>query len=55
MVYVTTRLEQALRPRGTEALEPRWVSLDEALAMIDSGEIHDALTQIGRFASDWTV
>ena len=48
MVYVATRLEQGpFDPEGTEALEPRRVSLDKALAMIDSGEIHDALRQIG--------
>ena len=33
-------------PEGTESLELRWVSFDEALAMIGRGEITDAMTII---------
>ncbi|HEU4673883.1 MAG TPA: NUDIX hydrolase [Candidatus Limnocylindrales bacterium] len=35
----------AAEPDGTEQLELRWVTLDEAVAMIDRGEITDALSQ----------
>lgn len=34
-------------PDGTEAIELRWLPLAEALAMIEVGEITDALSQIG--------
>jgi 8-oxo-dGTP pyrophosphatase MutT (NUDIX family) len=34
-------------PEGTERIDVRWVSLDEALAMIDDGRITDAISQIG--------
>ncbi len=41
-------------PEATEELELRWVPLDEAVAMVDRGEIHDAISQIGilRVASE---
>ncbi len=55
ILYVATDLEPgAAEPEGTEELELRWVELDEALAMIDRGEITDAMTQIGllRYALD---
>jgi 8-oxo-dGTP pyrophosphatase MutT (NUDIX family) len=41
-------------PEGTEDLSLRWVTLDEALALIDDGTITDAMTQIGilRYALD---
>ena len=35
------------RPDGSEELSLRWVTLDEALALIDDGTITDAMTQIG--------
>lgn len=34
-------------PDGTEELRTRWVGLEAAVAMIDRGEITDAMTQIG--------
>lgn len=34
-------------PDGTEQLELRWVSLAEAVAMVDAGELTDAMSQIG--------
>lgn len=34
-------------PEGTEELETRWVPLADAVAMIDRGEITDAMTQVG--------
>lgn len=34
-------------PDGTEELSLRWVTLDEAVALIDDGTITDAMTQIG--------
>lgn len=35
------------RPEGTEELATRWVTLGEALTLIDDGTITDAMTQIG--------
>lgn len=39
-------------PDGTEQLVVRWVALDEALDLIDAGEIHDVITiaGLGRYA-----
>jgi 8-oxo-dGTP pyrophosphatase MutT (NUDIX family) len=37
-------------PEATEEIDVRLVALDEALAMIDRREIHDAVTQLGLFA-----
>jgi 8-oxo-dGTP pyrophosphatase MutT (NUDIX family) len=34
-------------PEGTEELRTRWVTLDEAMSMIDRGEIVDAMSQVG--------
>jgi len=34
-------------PEGSERIDLRWVSLDEAIAMIDDGGITDAISQIG--------
>lgn len=44
-------------PDGTERIETRWVTLDEALAMIGRGEITDAMTQVGllRYALEVAV
>jgi 8-oxo-dGTP pyrophosphatase MutT (NUDIX family) len=55
VLYLASGLEAgAADPEGTEDLEVRWVELDEALEMIDRGEITDAMTQIGllRYALD---
>lgn len=52
-LFVATGLRPgAAEPEGTEDITVRWVTLDEALAMIDAGEIHDVLSiaGIGRFA-----
>lgn len=46
--FLATGLTQhAARPDGTEKLENRLVTLDEALAMVESGGISDALSIIG--------
>ena len=46
--FLATGLTQrAARPEGTEKLENQLVTLDEALAMVESGEISDALSIIG--------
>lgn len=37
-------------PGPTELLESRWVPFDEALAMIEHGEIHDVMTQTALLA-----
>ena len=48
ILYVATDLVAgAAAPDATEDLDVRWVDLVEALAMIDRGEITDALTMIG--------
>jgi 8-oxo-dGTP pyrophosphatase MutT (NUDIX family) len=45
--YVAVGLEPGTpSPEGTEDLSTRWVPFEEALAMIDTGEIHDAMTQV---------
>jgi ADP-ribose diphosphatase len=38
-------------PDPTEELRVRWVAFDEALAMIDAGEIHDVMSQVGLLAA----
>ena len=46
LLYVATGLEPGeANPEGTERIELRWITLDEAIAMIDAGEITDAMTQ----------
>jgi 8-oxo-dGTP pyrophosphatase MutT (NUDIX family) len=47
-LFVATGLEPGVaRPDGTERdIVSRWVSLDEAIAMIDKGEITDAMSQV---------
>ena len=48
VLYVATDLTAGVaRPDGTEELTVRWVPFDEALAMVDRGEIQDAISQIG--------
>jgi 8-oxo-dGTP pyrophosphatase MutT (NUDIX family) len=45
VVYLATDLEQGTaQPEGSEQLELRWLPFDEALAMVASGEIADALS-----------
>jgi 8-oxo-dGTP pyrophosphatase MutT (NUDIX family) len=39
-------------PDATEQLRLRWVGLEDAIQMIEGGEIHDAMTQIGLLAFD---
>ena len=49
--FVATGLEAgASNPEGTEDLQVKWVPFVEALGMIDSGEIHDAMTQVALLA-----
>jgi 8-oxo-dGTP pyrophosphatase MutT (NUDIX family) len=51
VLYVASDLEAGrASPDPTEQLEVRWVTLDEGLAMVDSGEIHDLMTQVGLLA-----
>jgi ADP-ribose pyrophosphatase len=48
LVFVARDLTPGVAsPDGTEDLAVRWVPFDEALAMIDRGEITDAISQIG--------
>lgn len=48
VLYVATGLVPGLAtPDPTEELDQRWVSLSEALEMVEHGEITDALTIIG--------
>ncbi len=48
VLYVATGLQPGqAHPEGTEELAIRWVPLAEALAMIERGEITDAMSQIG--------
>jgi 8-oxo-dGTP pyrophosphatase MutT (NUDIX family) len=45
VVYLATDLEHGqARPEGTERLELRWLPFDEVMAMVESGEIGDALS-----------
>ena len=49
--FVATGLEPGeAAPDGTEDLTTRWVPFIEALALIDSGEIHDVMTQMALLA-----
>jgi ADP-ribose pyrophosphatase len=51
VLFVATDLEAGpASPDPAEQLGVRWVDLDEALAMVASGEIHDAITQVGLLA-----
>ena len=48
ILYLATNLRPGFaEPDATEQLEVRWVHLDEAMAMIDRGEITDAMSVIG--------
>ncbi len=48
LLYVATGLTPGVaRPDGTEELSVRWVAFDDALEMVDRGEIQDAISQIG--------
>jgi 8-oxo-dGTP pyrophosphatase MutT (NUDIX family) len=45
VVYLATGLRPGpASPEPTEALELRWATLDEVIAAIDTGEIHDLIT-----------
>lgn len=47
-IFLATELVAGeARPDGTEELALRWVTLGEALTMIERGELTDALSQIG--------
>ncbi|MEP7060647.1 MAG: NUDIX hydrolase [Actinomycetota bacterium] len=49
--FVATELEPGTSsPDGTEDLQLRWMAFSEALGLIDSGEIHDVMTQIALLA-----
>jgi 8-oxo-dGTP pyrophosphatase MutT (NUDIX family) len=51
VIYVATGLTAGTaRPEPSEELEVRWVAFDDALAMVERGEIHDAMTQVGLLA-----
>lgn len=51
VLFVATGLEPGTAsPDPTEELAVRWIALDDALAMVVSGEIHDAMTQVGLLA-----
>jgi hypothetical protein len=48
VLYIATGLMPGeAAPEGTERIELRWVTLDEAIAMIDDGRITDSMSQIG--------
>lgn len=48
VVFLARHLQAGdARPDGTEDLVVRWVPFSEALAMIDRGQITDALSQLG--------
>ncbi|MGZ4149632.1 MAG: DNA mismatch repair protein MutT, partial [Actinomycetota bacterium] len=48
VLYVATGITHGTpRPEGTEDIEVAWVPFADALAMIEDGEIHDAMTQLG--------
>jgi 8-oxo-dGTP pyrophosphatase MutT (NUDIX family) len=45
VTYLATDLEHGTaQPEGTERLEVRWLPFDEVMAMVESGEISDALS-----------
>ena len=51
VMFVATDLDEGeASPEPTEELAIRWVPFDEALAMIDRGEIHDVITQTALLA-----
>jgi 8-oxo-dGTP pyrophosphatase MutT (NUDIX family) len=46
VMFVATGLDEGeASPEPTEEIAIRWVPFDEALAMVDRGEIHDVITQ----------
>lgn len=54
MVFLATGLSEGIPQReGAEAdMETRRVPFDEALALVDSGELHDVFSQVGLLAAD---
>lgn len=54
-IYVATELTAGpAAPEPSEEIALRWITLHEGLSMIDSGDIHDSVTQVGllRYALD---
>ena len=52
VIYLATGLMPGEpHPDGTEELTTRLVPFDDALAMVESGEIHDAVSQLGLLAA----
>lgn len=52
IVYLATRLDCGVpSPDPEEELEVRWVSFDEAIRMVEAGEITDAVSQLGILAA----
>jgi ADP-ribose pyrophosphatase len=52
VLFLATDLEPGeAAPDPTEELRVRWVAFDEALAMVETGEIHDAMSQVGLLAA----
>jgi len=53
VMFVATDLEAGpASPDPTEELRVRWMDLEQALAMVASGEIHDVMTQVALLAYD---
>ena len=51
VLFVATDLEPGpASPDPTEDLRVRWMGLDEAIALVESGEIHDVMTQVALLA-----
>jgi hypothetical protein len=58
MIYLATDLRAGTAtPEPTEDLAIRWATLDEVLAEIDAGDIHDMMTIAGvyRYALELAV
>ncbi len=48
VLFLATGLEPGeAEPEPTEELAVRWVALGDAVGMVERGELHDSLTQIG--------
>jgi 8-oxo-dGTP pyrophosphatase MutT (NUDIX family) len=56
VVFLATELtEDVAEPDGTEDITVRLVPFDEAVEMVMSGEIHDAVSQLGLLAAARTL
>jgi 8-oxo-dGTP pyrophosphatase MutT (NUDIX family) len=52
VLFLATHLDAGdAAPDPTEELRVRWVAFDDALAMVDAGEIHDVMSQVGLLAA----